>query len=115
MTTATAILVMTSLSHSSLFRASLPRSTRRLASLASLVVLGQVTLGVSTLLYLVPTPLAAAHQAGSVVLLTTMMGLIVSLRRPTKGALAWRGLREAGLKLAGGGRPSVGSVGLRGV
>jgi cytochrome c oxidase assembly protein subunit 15 len=42
----------------------------------------QVTLGITTLLYLVPIPLAAMHQAGSVVLLTCLTALGVSLRRP---------------------------------
>jgi len=35
----------------------------------------QVTLGLTTLLYLVPTPVAAAHQAGALALLTTMVVL----------------------------------------
>ncbi|KAI9708602.1 MAG: Cytochrome c oxidase assembly protein cox15 [Bogoriella megaspora] len=35
----------------------------------------QVALGISTLLYLVPTPLAAAHQAGSLALLTGVVVL----------------------------------------
>jgi heme a synthase len=34
------------------------------------LVLLQVALGISTLIYLVPVPLAAAHQAGSLALLT---------------------------------------------
>jgi cytochrome c oxidase assembly protein subunit 15 len=34
------------------------------------LVLLQVTLGISTLIYLVPVPLAAAHQAGALALLT---------------------------------------------
>ena len=50
----------------------------------------QVLLGISTLLYLVPVPLAALHQAGSVALLTTMVHLLVSLRRPGAAAQAWR-------------------------
>lgn len=33
----------------------------------------QVALGITTLLYLVPVPLAAAHQANSLVLLTTCL------------------------------------------
>ncbi|KAI9670444.1 MAG: Cytochrome c oxidase assembly protein cox15 [Trizodia sp. TS-e1964] len=37
------------------------------------VVLMQASLGIATLLYLVPTPLAAAHQAGSLVLLSTIL------------------------------------------
>jgi cytochrome c oxidase assembly protein subunit 15 len=35
----------------------------------------QVTLGISTLIYLVPTPLAASHQAGSLALLTGVLVL----------------------------------------
>jgi cytochrome c oxidase assembly protein subunit 15 len=35
----------------------------------------QATLGISTLLYLVPTPLASAHQAGSLLLLTWVLVL----------------------------------------
>lgn len=50
----------------------------------------QVALGISTLLYLVPIPLAALHQAGSVALLTTMIHLLLSLRRPGVAARLWR-------------------------
>ena len=50
----------------------------------------QVLLGISTLLYLVPVPLAAAHQAGSVMLLTTAIHVLLALRRPGAAALAWR-------------------------
>ncbi|KAK9367311.1 cytochrome oxidase assembly protein-domain-containing protein [Lipomyces kononenkoae] len=46
----------------------------------------QVTLGITTLLYLVPTPLAASHQAGSLALLTWVLVLCMRLRRP-RGAL----------------------------
>lgn len=35
----------------------------------------QVTLGISTLIYMVPVPLAAAHQAGSLALLTGVLVL----------------------------------------
>ncbi|KAL9063036.1 MAG: hypothetical protein Q9157_008464, partial [Trypethelium eluteriae] len=49
----------------------------------------QVTLGISTLLYLVPTPLAAAHQAGSLALLTgvVVLGSRVCLPRIVQMAL----------------------------
>ncbi|KIJ70430.1 hypothetical protein HYDPIDRAFT_23537 [Hydnomerulius pinastri MD-312] len=50
----------------------------------------QVLLGLCTLLYLVPVPIAAAHQAGSVALLSTMVHLLVSLRRPGLAAQLWR-------------------------
>lgn len=39
------------------------------------LLLLQVTLGISTLIYMVPVPLAAAHQAGSLALLTGVMVL----------------------------------------
>ncbi|KAK9485427.1 cytochrome oxidase assembly protein-domain-containing protein [Lipomyces starkeyi] len=46
----------------------------------------QVTLGITTLLYLVPTPIAASHQAGSLALLTSVLVLCMRLRRP-RGAI----------------------------
>jgi heme a synthase len=60
---------------------SLPRSVQ-LARMALLgVVAGQVTLGISTLLLLVPVHIASAHQAGSVALLSTSLWLLHSLCR----------------------------------
>ncbi|KAJ7667702.1 electron transfer protein 1 [Mycena polygramma] len=50
----------------------------------------QVLLGISTLIYLVPVPLAAAHQGGSILLLSGMLHLLISLRRPSAAARAWR-------------------------
>lgn len=61
----------------------------------------QVILGISTLLYLVPVPLAAAHQAGSVALLTAMVHLLIALRRPGAAAVAWR--RANAARTAGAG------------
>jgi len=46
----------------------------------------QVTLGISTLLYLVPTPLASAHQAGSLFLLTWVMVLGSRVWHPSRTA-----------------------------
>src|SRR5262249_19809996 len=40
------------------------------------IVLLQVSLGISTLLYYVPVELASAHQTGAVLLLTAMTGLV---------------------------------------
>ncbi|CDO74102.1 hypothetical protein BN946_scf185043.g152 [Trametes cinnabarina] len=71
-------------------RAVLPPLTKRMATSAFAMANIQVLLGISTLLYLVPIPLAAAHQAGSVMLLTTMLHLLVSLRRPGTAARVWR-------------------------
>ncbi|KAJ7228953.1 electron transfer protein 1 [Mycena pura] len=50
----------------------------------------QVLLGISTLIYMVPVPLAAAHQGGSILLLSAMLQLIIALRRPSTAARAWR-------------------------
>ncbi|KAI9690838.1 MAG: Cytochrome c oxidase assembly protein cox15 [Bathelium mastoideum] len=52
----------------------------------------QVTLGISTLLYMVPTPLAAAHQAGSLALLT---GVVVLGSRMCVPRVVQRALKEA--------------------
>nr|XP_019007809.1 cytochrome c oxidase assembly protein subunit 15 [Kwoniella pini CBS 10737]OCF46590.1 cytochrome c oxidase assembly protein subunit 15 [Kwoniella pini CBS 10737] len=59
-------------------------TSRRLAGLTAAAAITQVTLGITTLLYLVPVPLAAMHQAGSVVLLTCIMALGGSLRKPSR-------------------------------
>lgn len=50
----------------------------------------QVALGITALLYLVPVPVAAAHQAGSVALLSACIHLLVILRRPGLAARIWR-------------------------
>ncbi|TXT12965.1 hypothetical protein VHUM_01366 [Vanrija humicola] len=68
----------------------LPRSSQRWSAWTAAAALGQVTLGITTLLYLVPIPLAAAHQAGSVVLLTCLMGLAASMRRPGRALNSMR-------------------------
>ena len=68
----------------------LPPLTLRMVTSAFAMANVQVLLGISTLLYLVPVPLAALHQAGSVALLTTLVHLVVSLRRPGAAARAWR-------------------------
>lgn len=58
----------------------------------------QVALGISTLLYLVPLPLAAAHQAGSVMLLSAMVHILIALRRPGVAATTWRQVLAYGNK-----------------
>ena len=83
----TTALFLTSLRPS--LRAVLPPITRKLAAGAFAAANVQVLLGISTLLYLVPVPIAAAHQAGSVALLTFMIALVTSLRRPHAVARLW--------------------------
>ncbi|TGO08962.1 hypothetical protein BTUL_0184g00090 [Botrytis tulipae] len=56
-------------------KAALPKSgAKGMLGVVHLLML-QVTLGISTLIYLVPTPLASAHQAGSLALLTGVVVL----------------------------------------
>lgn len=56
-------------------RSALPKGCRRgMLGVVHLVLL-QAALGISTLVYLVPTPLAAAHQAGSLALLSGVLVL----------------------------------------
>jgi cytochrome c oxidase assembly protein subunit 15 len=70
-TTFTAILSLWAYSRfNKKVRAALPNAGRKgMLGVVHLVFL-QVVLGISTLIYLVPVPLAAAHQAGSLALLT---------------------------------------------
>ena len=60
---------------------SLPLVTRRFVAAGALAVVGQASLGVATLLYVVPIELAAAHQLGAIGLLTCALGSAHSLAR----------------------------------
>ncbi|GAA5910004.1 Cox15p [Sporobolomyces salmoneus] len=83
-------------------RNQLPPLTNRLIKASLHMSLLQVALGISTLLYLVPTHLAATHQAGSLVLLTLVLGVGASLRRPGKVArevLRIKAIKEKAAKL----------------
>lgn len=71
-------------------KAALPIFTKRVTAVAFGIANLQVLLGISTLLYLVPVPLAAAHQAGSILLLSSMIALAMTLRRPGAVAQIWR-------------------------
>jgi cytochrome c oxidase assembly protein subunit 15 len=55
--------------------------TRRFVAAGALAVVGQASLGVATLLYVVPIELAAAHQLGAIGLLTCALGSAHSLAR----------------------------------
>ena len=59
----------------------LPIATRRFVAAGALAVVGQASLGVATLLYVVPIELAAAHQLGGIGLLTCALGSAHSLAR----------------------------------
>ena len=71
-------------------RAALPPAALRATAAAFAMVNVQAALGISTLLYLVPVPLAATHQAGSVLLLSAVLHVVLALRRPGAAARAWR-------------------------
>lgn len=82
-TTATAVIALWILGR----RAALPRpAALALHALLAAAVL-QFTLGVSTLLLVVPIPLAAAHQAGAVLLLTAAIVFRHTLQGQPEGAV----------------------------
>lgn len=58
----------------------LPNGARMAVNSLLGVMVAQVTLGITTLLYLVPVPLAAMHQCGSLTLLSTAIWLMQALR-----------------------------------
>ncbi|KAI9486358.1 MAG: COX15/CtaA family [Benjaminiella poitrasii] len=59
----------------------LPKNVRVAVNTMMGAVAVQVTLGISTLIFMVPIELAAAHQAGALALLTSNFWLIHALRR----------------------------------
>ena len=64
------------------WRAALPRRARLALHALLAAAMLQFALGLGTLLLVVPIPLAAAHQAGAVLLLTAALVLRHQLRRP---------------------------------
>ncbi|KAI8801736.1 cytochrome oxidase assembly protein-domain-containing protein [Cladochytrium replicatum] len=62
-------------------RIPLPPVARTATNLLLLAGWGQVALGITTLLYMVPIPVAAMHQAGSVTLLTAALWLTHVIKR----------------------------------
>ncbi|KAI9314335.1 COX15/CtaA family [Dichotomocladium elegans] len=59
----------------------LPKNVRMAVNTMMGAVVVQVTLGITTLIYMVPIQLAAAHQAGALALLTSNFWLIHALRK----------------------------------
>jgi heme a synthase len=68
--------------------AALPPPARYALHALLAAALAQLSLGIATLLLVVPIPLAAAHQAGAVLLLTAAIMLRHTLRRPRNLPLA---------------------------
>jgi cytochrome c oxidase assembly protein subunit 15 len=62
------------------------RSGAGFAALGAVVVM-QYALGVATLLNMVPVPLAVAHQAGAVLLLTASLAALHAVRRPATASI----------------------------
>jgi len=60
--------------------ARLPGQARRVASLLGVMILAQVALGIATLLTVVWIPVAAAHQAGAILVVTLLVWLLHELR-----------------------------------
>jgi len=63
-------------------RVALPAHTRRAVHFMLGWLAVQVLLGIATLLYVVPIPLAAAHQAGALILFSLALAVLHSLRTP---------------------------------
>lgn len=70
------------LPYSKRMKALLPRAAPRFATGAVHMSIVQALLGISTLIYMVPLPLASLHQAGAVVTLTMMTCVLAVLRKP---------------------------------
>ena len=75
---ATALFILGAWAYS--LRLPLPRRARIASHLLAATVLTQATLGVCTLLWAVPTELAAAHQAGALTTLSVALWLSTELR-----------------------------------
>ncbi|KAH8929467.1 cytochrome oxidase assembly, partial [Atractiella rhizophila] len=76
-----AVAVLKHLPHMRFFKP-LSKQTLKALNYAAYALIAQVTLGISTLIYLVPVPLAAAHQLGSCVLLATLVFAGTTLKKP---------------------------------
>ncbi|KAI8984543.1 COX15/CtaA family [Mycotypha africana] len=62
-------------------RVPLPKNARNAINAMMLAAATQVTLGICTLIYMVPIELAASHQAGALALLTSNFWLVHALRK----------------------------------
>ncbi|KAK4100506.1 COX15-CtaA-domain-containing protein [Parathielavia hyrcaniae] len=95
-TTFTAVVALFAYSRTGRLRGpAMPRDVRKGVNGLLHLVLVQVTLGITTLMYMVPVPLAAAHQAGALALLTGALVLGHRLRVPkVTQALVQRALQN---------------------
>lgn len=81
-TTFCAVLALFAYTRTGRVAAAMPRDVKKGATGLVHLVCMQVALGISTLIYMVPIPLAAAHQAGALALLTGVLILGQRLRVP---------------------------------
>ena len=86
MTTFTSIMGLWAYSKSPAMKRLLPPVAKKGVHGVVAFAFMQVGLGISTLLYLVPTPLASAHQAGSLFLLTWVLVLGSRIWHPSRTA-----------------------------
>lgn len=86
MTTFTSIMALWAYARSPAMKKLLPSAARKGVHGVVGFAFLQVGLGISTLLYLVPTPLASAHQAGSLLLLTWTLVLGSRIWHPSRTA-----------------------------
>lgn len=86
MTTFSAVMALWAYSKSPAMKKLLPRNAQKGVHGVVAFTFVQVTLGISTLLYLVPTHLASTHQAGSLFLLTWVLVLGSRIWHPSRTA-----------------------------
>ncbi|KAJ4293949.1 Cytochrome c oxidase assembly protein cox15 [Collariella sp. IMI 366227] len=87
-TTFTAVVALFIYSRTGKVKAAMPRDVRKGVMGMLHLALMQVTLGITTLWYMVPISLAAAHQAGALALLTGALVVGHRLRIPNKAVQA---------------------------
>jgi heme a synthase len=110
-TTFTSVMALWAYSRfSPAMRTFLPRAAKRGVHGVVGFVWLQVILGISTLIYLVPLPLASAHQAGSLALLTWTLVLGSRIWYPSRAA-GLIGQRLAALRSPGGGGGAAMDIG----
>lgn len=64
------------------------RAKKTMHAMMGIVTL-QAALGISTLIYLVPIPLAATHQAGALTLLTVCLAFVANIKKPRAQAATY--------------------------
>ncbi|KAJ2904671.1 hypothetical protein MKZ38_007412 [Zalerion maritima] len=83
-TTLCAVLALFAYSRTGRIAAVMPMSVKKGMTGVVHLTLMQVVLGISTLIYMVPIPLGALHQAGSLLVLTGALGLAHRLHIPKR-------------------------------